>query len=120
MAIKVLDSGFNVTIQDTGRPQFQHLGVPVSGAVSEILLALAYALVGNPRNMAGLEIRLLGPTLEVLCETIRVALVGTSLPIEVVDENGVSYPANQSVLLKKGQKFKMMKLSLETSKVEPL
>ncbi|MBH67970.1 MAG: allophanate hydrolase [Rhodospirillaceae bacterium] len=107
MTIKVLDGGFNVTIQDMGRPRFQHLGVPVSGAVSEVLLALANALVGNPRNMAGLEIRMLGPTLEVLCETIRVALVGTSTPIEVVNESGVSHPSNQSVLLKKGQKFKI-------------
>ena len=54
MAIKIIDPGFNVTVQDFGRPKFQHLGVPVSGAIAPTLLRLANALVSNTEYEAGL------------------------------------------------------------------
>ena len=40
MSVRVVDPGFNVTVQDLGRPSFQHLGVPVSGAVSPAALKI--------------------------------------------------------------------------------
>ena len=111
MSIRILEPGFNVTIQDLGRASFQHLGVPVSGAVSPVALKIGNALVGNNLGIAGLEIRLIGPTMEVLCDAIRVALTGTNTEIELIGENGRCQPANQSLVLKKGQKFKIGSIS---------
>ena len=111
MSIRILEPGVNVTIQDLGRASFQHLGVPVSGAVSPVALKIGNALVGNNLGVAGLEIRLIGPTMEVLCDAIRVALTGTNTEIELIGENGSCQPANQSLVLKKGQKFKIGSIS---------
>ena len=111
MSIRILEPGFNVTIQDLGRASFQHLGVPVSGAVSPVALKIGNALVGNNLGVAGLEIRLIGPTMEVLCDAIRVALTGTNTEIELIGENGSCQPANQSLVLKKGQKFTIGSIS---------
>ena len=47
MSIRILEPGFNVSIQDLGRASFQHLGVPVSGAVSPVALKISNALVGK-------------------------------------------------------------------------
>jgi biotin-dependent carboxylase-like uncharacterized protein len=111
MSIRILEPGFNVTIQDLGRASFQHLGVPVSGAVSPVALKIGNALVGNKPGVACLEIRLIGPTIEVLCDAIRVALTGTITEIELMGKNGCCQPANQSLVLKKGQKFKIGSIS---------
>ena len=111
MAVKIIDPGFNVTVQDFGRPKFQHLGVPVSGAISPTLLRLANALVSNAEYEAGLEIRLMGPTFEVLCDSLRIAVVGTSTPVEIIDGDITFQPANQSIKLKKGQIVKIGNVS---------
>ena len=111
MCIRILEAGFNVTVQDLGRASFQHLGVPVSGAVSPVALKIGNALVGNNPGVACLEIRLVGPTIEVLCDAIRVALTGTITEIELIGENGRCQPANQSLVLKKGQKFRIGTIS---------
>ena len=47
--------------------------------------------------------RLMGPTFEVLCNSVRIAVVGTSTPIEIIDGDVVIQPANQSITVKKGQ-----------------
>jgi biotin-dependent carboxylase-like uncharacterized protein len=107
MSLRILEPGFNVTVQDLGRASFQHLGVPVSGAVSPAALKIGNVLVGNDQGEACLEIRLIGPTMEVLCDSIRIALTGTITEIELIGENGRCQPANQSLVLKKGQKFKI-------------
>ena len=45
---RVRASGFHTTVQDLGRPGWQAIGVPVSGALDPVSLRLANALVGNP------------------------------------------------------------------------
>jgi len=87
------------------------LGVPVSGAIAPTLLRLANALVSNAEYEAGLEIRLMGPTFEVLCDSLRIALVGTSTPVEIIDGDITFQPANQSTKLKKGQIVKIGNVS---------
>ena len=111
MSIKILEPGFNVTLQDYGRPKFQHLGVPVSGAISPILLRLGNSLVSNSEYEGGLEMRLMGPTFEVLCDSARIALVGTSNPIEIIDGDVIVRPANQSITVKKGQSGRIGNIS---------
>jgi len=59
----VLKPGMLSTFQDLGRIGYQHLGVPVGGAMDARAHRLANLLVGNDANTATLEITLLGPQL---------------------------------------------------------
>jgi biotin-dependent carboxylase-like uncharacterized protein len=66
------------TVQDAGRPDWTHLGVPVSGACDPWSLAVANLLLDTDRAAAALEMTLVGPTLAVL-EPVVVALAGADL-----------------------------------------
>lgn len=68
--VKVLHPGFYSTIQDLGRPDYQHLGVPISGAMDHHAAKSANAILGNDENCAVLEITMLGPKLEFGCNTM--------------------------------------------------
>lgn len=90
-----------------GRPRYQHLGVPVSGALDPDALRLANALVGNAETSEALEIRMLGPTLEVEAESVRLALAGTRAPLEILGQDPITLPSHQSVTLSRGQQFRV-------------
>lgn len=108
----VAAAGFGPTLQDLGRPQVQHLGVPVSGALDPLSLRLANALVGNPEGTVAIEIRLLGPTLEVRGAAVRVALCGTSASLEIVGaEATVKVGAHRSVLVEPGRRIRVPAMS---------
>lgn len=109
--LRVVNAGFAPTIQDLGRPHVQHLGVPPSGALDPVALAIANALVGNEAGSAALELRVMGPTLEVEAESVRVALVGTVAALEVQGERGGPVEANRSVRFSRGTKFRIGGLS---------
>lgn len=72
--LRVRRPGLFTTVQDLGRPGYQHLGVPASGALDSISLRLANALVGNADGSAGLEFCYSGPELEIEGEPVRIAL----------------------------------------------
>lgn len=110
-ALKVIGAGFAPTIQDLGRPHVQHLGVPPSGALDPVALTIANALVGNPATAAALELRVMGPTLEVVASSVRVALVGTVAALEVQGDRGGPVDANRSVRFTKGTRFRIGGLS---------
>jgi len=63
MSMVVLRPGMLSTFQDRGRHGWQHLGVPVGGAMDARAHRLANLLVGNADDMATLEVTLIGPTL---------------------------------------------------------
>ncbi|GGK05483.1 biotin-dependent carboxyltransferase family protein [Pseudomonas matsuisoli] len=63
MTLRVLKPGLACTFQDLGRSGYQHLGVPVNGAMDADAHRLANALVGNTPDRATLEITLQGPEL---------------------------------------------------------
>lgn len=63
MSARVLHPGVLTTVQDRGRTDHQHQGIPVSGAMDELSLRLANLLVGNEEGAAALEVTLVGPTL---------------------------------------------------------
>jgi biotin-dependent carboxylase-like uncharacterized protein len=109
--INVINPGINVSIQDIGRPRQQHLGVPVSGALDVEALRLGNALVGNPEAAEALEFRMVGPTLEVEADAIRVALTGTRGELEILGQDALRLPAHQSVRLTRGQRFRVGSLS---------
>lgn len=61
--LEVLDPGLLSTVQDGGRPGYEHLGVPHSGACDRWGLAVANVLLGNVPAAAALEMTLVGPSL---------------------------------------------------------
>jgi antagonist of KipI len=68
MTLHVLEPGLYTLIVDQGRPKSRSLGVPLGGAADRTSLALGNALVGNPPNVAALEISLAGPTVRADCD----------------------------------------------------
>jgi biotin-dependent carboxylase-like uncharacterized protein len=84
--LKVLTPGLYTTVQDLGRPGYQAIGVPVSGALDGFSLRLANALVGNPPGTPALEVLISGPTFEIAAETVRVALAGVGASFAIGDK----------------------------------
>jgi antagonist of KipI len=78
MTFEVLDGGLVTTIQDGGRPDWAHLGVPRSGACDPLSLAVANLLVGADATAAAVEMTLVGPTL-VARESTVIGLAGADL-----------------------------------------
>lgn len=103
--LKVVQAGFAPSLQDFGRPAFQNRGVPVSGALDPVSLRIGNALVGNDGGVAAVEFRLVGPTLEVTAESVRVALTGTRAELIVEAGERVALPSYQSVTLRRGQRL---------------
>jgi len=58
--VTVIEPGLLTTIQDKGRWGYQSLGMPVAGAMDRYALAVSNLLVGNPRDVAVLEMTLQG------------------------------------------------------------
>lgn len=84
----VVDGGPQTSVQDLGRPGFQALGVPPSGALDAASLRLANLILGNNEGAAALELRLAGPTLRIGQHPVRVALAGSSAALGVTRANG--------------------------------
>ncbi len=84
-AVRVVRPGAYTTVQDGGRVGFQHLGVPVSGALDPFAFRVANLLVGNPPGRAVLEVTILGPELEVLAPA-DLAVAGAQLDVRVNGE----------------------------------
>lgn len=91
-------SGIYTSLQDLGRHGYQQFGVPVSGAMDRYALQLANILVGNKRNMACLEVTLVGPTLEALRE-LNIAITGADLQPKI---NSTAVPLYTTLTMKKG------------------
>jgi biotin-dependent carboxylase-like uncharacterized protein len=100
--LKVLAPGLYTTVQDLGRIGYQHIGVPVSGALDGFGLRLANALAGNPQGMAALEILGSGPTFEIAADTARLALVGTGASLGIRGEKPRVVTAGQSLTVRRG------------------
>jgi biotin-dependent carboxylase-like uncharacterized protein len=96
--ITVLSPGYFTTVQDLGRYGFAHLGVPVAGAMDRISLQLANHLLHNPANTAGLEMTMVGPTLQFDEET-QIILCGADGSIL---HNGNSKRINQILPIRQG------------------
>lgn len=67
--VKVIKSGFYSTIQDFGRKDYQHLGVPISGIMDLYSASIANAVLGNDKNAAVLEMTMIGAILQFKCDT---------------------------------------------------
>jgi biotin-dependent carboxylase-like uncharacterized protein len=106
-ALRVLAPGLMTTLQDSGRRGYQHLGIPVSGALDPVALAAANALVGNRPGTGALEIAYQGPTLAVEAESARFAFAGGAAAVEVLSSESMSrgtrLPPLRSVRLHQGE-----------------
>ncbi|GBH26953.1 urea carboxylase [Burkholderia vietnamiensis] len=71
--IDVLDGGVQTTVQQApGRVGYWSVGVPPSGPMDDRAFDLANALLGNPRDAAGLEFTMVGATLRFNTATLFV------------------------------------------------
>jgi antagonist of KipI len=86
MTLEVLESGLFTTIQDAGRPDWTHLGVPVGGAADPWSLAVANLLAGADAGAPALELTIVGPELAVRGTTV-IGLAGADFG-GVVRESG--------------------------------
>jgi antagonist of KipI len=84
MLLEVRSAGLLTTVQDAGRPDAAHLGVPHSGACDPLALAVANLVIGNDPGAAALEISLLGPELSVL-EPCVLGVAGADFEATVLD-----------------------------------
>jgi antagonist of KipI len=82
MAILVKEPGFATSVQDLGRHGYAHLGISPAGAADSLSLRMANLLVGNQDNAAGLEMTLIGATLQ-FEEFAMIAVTGAKCEIEV-------------------------------------
>ncbi|WP_144632364.1 biotin-dependent carboxyltransferase family protein [Bordetella genomosp. 13] len=98
MSLTVLKPGLLSSFQDDGRTGWQHLGIPVAGAMDERAHRLANLLAGNSTDHATLEITLVGPTLRFdapACLAIGGADLGAAL-------NGIPIPPLRPMLARAG------------------
>ncbi|HWK71809.1 MAG TPA: biotin-dependent carboxyltransferase family protein [Burkholderiaceae bacterium] len=98
MSITVLKPGLLSSFQDLGRKGYQHLGVPVGGAMDSRAHRLANLLAGNPQDEATLEITLSGPTLR-FDSPACIAIAGAALSPTV---NGKPVPNNRPLVIRQG------------------
>ncbi len=84
--LEVLEPGLLTTVQDSGRPDWTHLGVPIGGACDGWSLAVANLLTGNGPGLAAVEMTLIGATFAVH-SPITIGLAGADLG-GVVRESG--------------------------------
>lgn len=78
MSITVRHPGIQTTVQDLGRAGWQHVGVPVGGAMDLCAHRIANMLVGNDADAAALECTLGGVSLQFDAHTL-VALAGRDI-----------------------------------------
>lgn len=98
MSIRVLRPGLLSTLQDAGRHGYQHIGVPVSGAMDAFSHRVANLLAGNEENAATLEMTLRGPQLQFL-EDALIAICGADLSPSI---GRVPVPEGRPVRLRAG------------------
>jgi biotin-dependent carboxylase-like uncharacterized protein len=103
---EVLSCPVPASLQDLGRRGYRHFGVPVSGALDNVSLRLANALVKNPPHAAVLEMRLTGPRLQAHAP-VRVALAHAEAVIERADGTREPLPAWRSATLAAGDILKV-------------
>lgn len=98
MGIRVLKSGLFTTVQDLGRMGYQSSGFSTSGVMDQKDFKIANLLLDNPENEAGLELTLIGPTLEFTSETI-IAITGGNFSPTI---NNVAVPMYTAIYVNKG------------------
>ena len=101
MSIHVIKPGMLSTFQDLGRTGYQHLGVPVAGAMDARAHRLANLLAGNAQDMATMEITVSGPVLR-FDQPACIAICGADLSPHLRNK---PIPLNRPIALKAGSEL---------------
>ena len=96
--IEVLDSGYHITVQDSGRFGLSKYGIPSAGSMDYVSACNANSLAGNSNNEAVFEITMMGGSF--LFKTdISVAISGAIFEINL---NNKSIKNSSRIDIKKG------------------
>lgn len=101
MSVKVIKPGMLTTFQDMGRVGYQHLGVPVAGAMDARAHRLANLLAGNAEDVATMEITVAGPTLH-FDQPACIAICGADLSPHVGNK---TIPMHRPIIIKSGSEL---------------
>lgn len=101
--LTIIEPGVAATLQDRGREGRQRLGVPASGALDEVSLAIANRLVGNAPSEAAIEVLAAGLAFNVCAASVMLAAAGTAEPF-LIETAGAALrvPPFQSAIAKRG------------------
>jgi 5-oxoprolinase (ATP-hydrolysing) subunit C len=97
-ALRVIAPGPSTTLQDGGRSGWLRYGLPPSGALDPLSLAIANLRAGNQPEAAALELTLAGGTFAAE-GSLRIALAGAKMPLAI---DGVAVASERSHTLKPG------------------
>ncbi len=106
MSLAIVLPGMLTTVQDLGRRGYGEMGIPESGALDTYSLRIANLLVGNDESEAGLEITVMGPTLEMLDDAVIAVCGGDLMP----SVNGEPLPMWESVGVHRGDRLAFLAL----------
>lgn len=84
--IEILKPGLWSSIQDSGRWNWRHIGVPLSGCMDQQSSKRANLFLGNHPNDPVLEVTLMGPVLKFL-EPTEIAICGAEHDLKLNDES---------------------------------
>jgi KipI family sensor histidine kinase inhibitor len=97
--LRVVEPGFQTTVQDLGRPGQAHLGVSASGACDALSLRTGNWLVGNPEGAPALEMTLAGGTFAFAAPAV-IALTGSDFEPAI---DGYRVPPWGAIEVRQGQ-----------------
>lgn len=80
--LRVVEAGPHCSVQDGGRAGLMRFGVPASGAMDRVALALATRAAGNPAGAAAVEVSLGGLVLEVEEGRLSLAIAGGGFVVQ--------------------------------------
>jgi len=106
--LSVISSGIYSSIQDLGRYNFTHLGVPISGVLDTYSSQFANLLLGNTATDAVIEITFSGATFSFNAPT-QIVISGARTTVKVNDK---SFNQDQVISVKKNDVLKIGKCTL--------
>jgi biotin-dependent carboxylase-like uncharacterized protein len=103
-ALMVIATGPGTSVQDGGRVGAQRFGLPPSGAMDHMALAMANTLVGNTPLSAAIELGPFGAEFAADGGSVRLALAGAARSAEIA---GQAVAANRTLVLEPGAHLRL-------------
>jgi len=99
-ALKVIDPGSGMAVQDYGRPGYQRYGVTEGGAMDRFALAEVNCLCGNNIQTAAIEMIAMGGQFTATGGPVTVACSGAQMDLKL---DGIAMPWRSNFVVKPGQ-----------------
>ena len=100
----VVSAGPAITVQDAGRLGVQRFGLPPSGAMDMLALAIANTLAGNPPFAAAIEVGPFGTEFTARDGAVRVALAGAARNADIA---GASVALDRTMVIAEGERLRL-------------